>query len=76
MQKNNENFPRLIPAREAAAMLNVTLSALSQWRLKGVGPRYVRYGTRVRYSVDEILAFIAERTQETARDMKRPGSTR
>lgn len=48
----------LVDEREAAAILNVSLSVLRNWRWKKAGPRYRKLGRRmVRYHVADLAAF-------------------
>jgi Helix-turn-helix domain len=49
----------LLSDKEAAAILCVAARTPSQWRLRGKGPRYVKYGKRVFYRRSDILEFIA-----------------
>lgn len=51
--------PRLLRASEAAAYLNVTPKVLAGWRARSTGPVVHVLSTAIRYSVDELDAFIA-----------------
>ncbi|WP_094288413.1 helix-turn-helix transcriptional regulator [Mycobacterium lehmannii] len=46
----------------AAPMIGVEPQTLKLWRRKGVGPRYVKFGNRVRYRVSDIEAWLADHT--------------
>lgn len=46
----------------AAPMIGVEPQTLKLWRRKGIGPRYVKFGNRVRYRVSDIEAWLAEHT--------------
>jgi hypothetical protein len=35
----------------------VTVETLANWRAKGVGPRFTKIGSRVRYSRDAVLEY-------------------
>jgi predicted site-specific integrase-resolvase len=43
---------------EAAAKLDVTKQTLAQWRYRGYGPRFIKYGVKILYPADEIDAFL------------------
>lgn len=55
-----EDAPAFIDEKEAARRLCLSVRTLQQWRLTGGGPVYCKFGRSVRYSVDDINAFIAE----------------
>jgi hypothetical protein len=49
----------LLDDRAAAALLNVRLQTVRNWRWQGRGPRWHRIGQRmVRYRRTDLLAFI------------------
>jgi hypothetical protein len=54
---------KLIPTREAAEMLGTTEGTLKSWRSRGIGPKWVKLGTAVRYDVGELLDFIKRNTR-------------
>ena len=52
----------LVDEREAAAILDVAVNTLRNWRWKGQGPRARKLGLRaVRYSIADLRAFIEGR---------------
>lgn|SRR5215211_2224372 len=53
----------LLHPRDAAKMLNVSVSWLAKSRLSGTGPRYVKIGRSVRYPLSALLEFIESRTR-------------
>lgn len=56
-----------ITPEEAAAYLGVTVGTLTNWRYRGVGPSYVRFGgprSRVRYRQADLDAWIESRRIE------------
>ena len=59
---------RLLTAREAAAILQVSEPTLERWRSTGDGPPYIRLSARaIRYREAELSAFIEARlTRNTA----------
>lgn len=66
MSKGNEMEDRLLNAEEAAAWLGFSISALSQWRMAGKGPEFVRIGRAVRYKESALRAFVEARTKATS----------
>lgn len=46
----------------AAPIVGVSPATLKTWRHKGIGPRYVVIGSRVRYRLCDLEAWMAERT--------------
>lgn len=49
----------LLRENEAAAYLNVAQKTFARWRREGKGPPALRLNTSIRYSVQELDAFIA-----------------
>ncbi|HET8555476.1 MAG TPA: helix-turn-helix domain-containing protein [Rhodanobacteraceae bacterium] len=50
----------LLTDREAAAVLNIGVRTLRNWRCNDLGPRWVKIGQRaVRYHRRDLAAFIA-----------------
>ena len=57
-------MPQLLNETEAADILGVRPRTLSNWRCRGGGPIYVKMGSKaVRYRLNDLNAFIDERTQ-------------
>ena len=55
---------------EAAAQLNVAVSTLEAWRVRGGGPEYVKFGKAVRYSDEGLDKFVASRTRTSTSNEK------
>jgi hypothetical protein len=55
----------LLSEREVATRWRITVSALRAWRLKRVGPRWIRLGRLVRYDVRDLAAWISKQTVKT-----------
>jgi hypothetical protein len=55
----------LLTGREAAAILRCSVSSLNKWRVTGLGPRFVRVGSRVRYRRVDLAAYLAERVRNS-----------
>lgn len=49
---------RLLNERDAAQLLGLSARTLQKWRLQGVGPRYLKLGHAVRYSLKDLKAFL------------------
>lgn len=48
---------------------------LEQWRYRGVGPRFLKIGGRVRYRIDDVEAYEAEQVHaNTSGPIRRHGS--
>lgn len=52
---------RLVDEVAAAEILQISRRTLQAWRVKGGGPRYVRVGRAVRYSVTDLNSWIEAR---------------
>jgi hypothetical protein len=48
----------LLP-KEAAERMRISVGTLANWRTRGEGPRYIKWGRKVLYPVPEIEAFEA-----------------
>ena len=61
--------PHLRDTRQAAELLGLSPRCLEDWRLRGVGPRYIRMSPRaVRYRPRELARWIAEREVASTSD--------
>jgi predicted DNA-binding transcriptional regulator AlpA len=47
--------------KRLAERLAVSLAALRRWRYCGVGPKFTKFGSAVRYAVSDVEAWIASR---------------
>lgn len=56
----------LLRTPEAATYIGRSVSWLSQQRLKGHGPRYMRIGHSVRYRISDLDEYLASGLVETA----------
>ena len=52
----------LLTTEQVADHLGVAPITLRKWRLEGYGPRFVRCGSNVRYSAQDIATWIAANT--------------
>ena len=55
-----------VTPEQAAEFLNMFSGTLRDWRKKGIGPRFVRWGGRVRYIVDELRTWALGQAVEPA----------
>jgi predicted DNA-binding transcriptional regulator AlpA len=44
--------------KQLAAYLGISVAALRAWRLKGLGPRFVKLGSAVRYDPAAVQAWL------------------
>lgn len=60
--------PHLLDTGEAAELLGLSARTLQDWRLRGVGPRYIRLSSKaVRYRPRELARWIiAKEVQSTS----------
>ena len=65
MMKNTPaaNDDPLLPPKEAAPVLGLSVSWLAKARLRGDGPRYVKVGHSVRYPLSYLRDYIRSRTR-------------
>lgn len=47
---------------QAAKIISLSVRTLQAWRLRGVGPAYVKVGKAVRYSRADLIAWIGAHT--------------
>lgn len=52
-----KSAPIFLTEIEAADLLNVARKTLSQWRWRGLPPRYRKFNGAVRYELGDLLAF-------------------
>lgn len=65
MADPEERGESLFDTKQAAAFLNVSPRTLEDWRWRGGGPLFRKLGQRlVRYSRDDLAAFVARSTCE------------
>jgi hypothetical protein len=51
---------RRLTEREAAAELGISFRTLQQWRVRGVGPAFLKIGRAVRYDAESLEAWLAQ----------------
>jgi len=63
MTQQIEPLEPLLKEKQVAGILNVSQSALRQWRRQGVGPPYLKIGEAVRYRQNAVRAYIEMRAR-------------
>jgi hypothetical protein len=51
----------LLNEHEAAKLLRVSVQLLRKWRAIGSGPKHIKLGKCVRYSIGDVEGFIASK---------------
>jgi predicted site-specific integrase-resolvase len=49
---------QLLNEKEAAQKLKLSRQTLAMWRTKGKGPNFIKLGNAIRYSIEDLKAFI------------------
>lgn len=52
---------KLLSEREVAELLGLSMRTLQEHRFRGVGLRFIKLGRAVRYSLEDVEAYVAER---------------
>jgi hypothetical protein len=58
---------RLIDEHEVSELMAVARRTLARWHCSGKGPNWFKLEGLVRYSLDEVLTYIAERKHSSVR---------
>ena len=62
---NTDLVPKYWTADELAEMLRVKRDTVDQWRFRGQGPRFIRFGKKsIRYSHQDVMDWIKKREAE------------
>ena len=72
-QLGNDLAERVFNTVSAASLLGVKPATLEVWRCKGIGPRFVKCGSRVIYRLQDIREYLDSRTRNSTAD---PGPSR
>jgi excisionase family DNA binding protein len=54
----------LLTTRELAAELGKPYRTLDQWRWRGLGPAYIKFGNTIRYRRSDVEAWLDSRTHQ------------
>ena len=60
MQANDFLTPAQLAERWGGA---VTVGTLANWRANSKGPKFTKFGSRVRYRLSDVLAYEEQQTQ-------------
>jgi excisionase family DNA binding protein len=60
MQTSILPLRRRLTEREAAAELGISFRTLQQWRVRGIGPAFLKLGRAVRYDAEALEAWLAQ----------------
>jgi len=52
---------KLMMTEEVAEMLGISPRTLEGWRLRNMGPKFVRVGANVRYDMADVKRYLTER---------------
>ena len=52
----------LLSTKQAARLLGVHHNTLGKWRIRGIGPRFIKAGATVRYRGSDIETWLQNRT--------------
>lgn len=66
---------RLLTIEEAAEYLRLARPTLARWRCQGLGPAFVRLGSRIMYREADVAAFV-ERQRRERTDQRRSAAGR
>ncbi len=64
------NSSEMVNTGQAATMLGLKKNTLDIWRLRGVGPKFVKMGRTVRYRLADIEDFIQSHTIQKTNSRK------
>ncbi len=65
--------PVALTERQVAHQLGLSVATLRAWRLRGRGPRFVRFGRAVRYLADDVEQFVRVSRVETVIEVGQEG---
>jgi predicted DNA-binding transcriptional regulator AlpA len=62
------HFQKLLKPADAAAFLDVSRSTLAKRRMTGNGPRFVKFGASVRYSLQDLEEYVTQSERHSTSD--------
>lgn len=65
---------KLLRTKEAAATLGVAEKTLQNWRILGVGPRFIKSGRNVAYAPEDLILWREARRIGSTSEQLRSGS--
>ena len=63
MQTARSPLRRRLTEREAAAELGISFRTLQQWRVRGIGPVFLKLGRAVRYDAEALETWLAQQVR-------------
>lgn len=54
---------QLLTTNQAAKTLQISVATMNVWRMKGLGPEYIKVGRQVRYTDQSLIEFCNENTK-------------
>jgi hypothetical protein len=60
ISRSNAPVVEHVPETAAAEYLGLCVSTLRTWRWRGTGPRYLKFGRAVRYSLTDLRKYVEE----------------
>ena len=54
-----------LTTRQAAALVGLAPNTLEIWRIRGGGPKYIKFGRAVRYRLTDLESYIDAQTRES-----------
>ena len=65
-----ETEQKFLTTEQAAEFLNMAKGTLQNWRKKGLGPRFVRMGSRaIRYEKSDLEEFVERRQSKVENEL-------
>lgn len=68
MTTTAQETPSLLSPADVEEWIGINRGTLAQWRYKGLGPRFIKTGRRVKYSPEAIEAWLDENTRTQTGD--------
>ena len=51
--------------RQAAELIGLKANTLEIWRLRGTGPKYIKFGRAVRYRLTDLESYVDAQTRQS-----------
>lgn len=55
---------KLLTTKEVAEYLGIAENTICQYRMTGIGPRYIKLGRMVRYRLNDVIEWIDKKMKE------------
>jgi hypothetical protein len=66
MDSRTHEIAPLLDPNETGRILDLTVGSLANWRHKGIGPKFIRVGGRIKYRREDLASWIEQRCVEPA----------